>query len=143
LSEWEVYFDYPDLEIDFVAHSGAAHVAIGTAQAMGGFVKVDKVVSLGGFFKAYDYYWHSPYGLSNIGDLYDIIGPQDTVHILRDISGFNAYHTWGSDLWAQDKVHYIQEGTTHSSYFTDEDVWTHLKHTTVGLCKSRGPSRRR
>jgi hypothetical protein len=137
--------DSPDLEIDFVAHSGGAHYAVGAAQSLSRYgLYVDNVVTLGGLFKVNDWKNH---GLDNIGHLYDIISqaPGELVAKLRGpfCTGFDVYHgerIWPQrdedpKLWGLDQVTKIDAGTSHSSYFTDAGVWTHLSTKTVRLCK--------
>jgi RHS repeat-associated protein len=139
-----VYADSPNLEIEFVAHSGGAYYAVGAAQSLSRYgLEVDNVVTLGGLFKVHD--WRTD-GLDNIGHLYDIISqsPAEPVTKVRGpiCTGFDSYHGqrafWRDEhphLWELEQVTKINAGTDHSSYFTDTGVWKHLSTKTARLCK--------
>jgi RHS repeat-associated protein len=138
------------VEIDFVAHSGGAHIALNTTRFMPSATgySVDDVVALGGLFKAFE--WKETGSLASVDQFYDILSDLDYVQAVRNgwVFGFNftAWHarwcdesclaeqsytledlhccTPGMELPNAERIH-ARGG--HSDYWTDEGVDVHLR----------------
>jgi hypothetical protein len=152
--------DSGSLEIDFVAHSGGAHIALNTTPFMPAEFKVDDLVTMGGLFKAYE--WKETGRLDSVGHFYDILSDRDTTVLpVRNglILGFNytAWHRgscdWGC-IWRQfgmgwsgqtaqcctpglgdlPNTERIRAGTSHSSYWSNAGVNAHLQQI---LCENK------